>query len=144
MPLVQLFLRHGTPVAYRKALSDGIHRAMTDVLGLPDDDFFHVIHETEPENLRQAPVFWGVARSDRSVLIQLMFNHRPPEQKQALFAAIVDNLVRDPGVRKEDIFMCIVETASENWWADARRVDSQTGLDARMSATAVHESIVDR
>jgi phenylpyruvate tautomerase PptA (4-oxalocrotonate tautomerase family) len=105
---------------------------MKDVLELPEDDYFHVIHGKEPENMIQAPVFWGVERSAGSVFIQMSFNPRPPAQKEALFASVAERLVESPGVRREDIFMMILETAAENWWAHAREVDAETGFDARM------------
>jgi 4-oxalocrotonate tautomerase len=108
---------------------------MTDVLELPEDDYFHVIHEKEPENMIQAPVFWGVERGAGSVFVQMSFNPRPPARKEALFASVAERLVENPGVRREDIFMMILETAAENWWAHAREVDAETGFDARMSVS---------
>lgn len=132
MPLVNITLRQGTTPEYRKALADGIHRALVDALEIPEDDRFELVHEQAPENMLHDPVFFGVERSDRSVFIQIFVNVRPLAQKQALYASIVDNLTRDPGVRKEDIFIGVVEVAPENWWADARRVDEQSGLDARI------------
>jgi 4-oxalocrotonate tautomerase len=44
---------------------------------------------------------------------------RPPcaplDQKKALYAAIADNLSRDPGLRREDIFINLIEVKKENW-----------------------------
>jgi phenylpyruvate tautomerase PptA (4-oxalocrotonate tautomerase family) len=120
MPLVNITLRQGTTPEYRKALADGIHSAMVDALEIPDDDRFELIHEQPPQNMLHDRVFFGLQRSDRSVFIQIFVNVRPLAQKQALYGSIVANLTREPGVRKEDIFIGVVEVAPENWWADAR------------------------
>ena len=132
MPLIEVWLREGKPAMYRKAIADGIHRAMIDVLKIPEDDYFQVTYEMSPENIIYDPNYFGVARSEDMVLIRLAFNARPAAVKQRLFETIADNLVKAPGFRREDIGMSIVETAFENWWAYARAVDPQTGTDARM------------
>jgi 4-oxalocrotonate tautomerase len=134
MPIIYVSLRKGTPVAFRKAIAQGIQRAMISTLKIPADDYFQVTHELEPENMIYDRNFFGVVRSDEAVFIQLFFNHRPGDLKKALFAAIADNLVRDPSIRREDIFMSIAETAFENWWAQGRTVNPETGTDSRMGS----------
>ena len=44
-----------------------------------------------------------------------MFDTRPVEQKQALFAKIAELLRESPGIRPEDVFVNLVEVAKENW-----------------------------
>ena len=45
MPLVRISLRQGTSPEYRKAIGDGVHRAMIEALAIPPDDHFQVISE---------------------------------------------------------------------------------------------------
>ncbi|BCJ50353.1 hypothetical protein Asp14428_18280 [Actinoplanes sp. NBRC 14428] len=106
---------------------------MIDVLGIPDDDYFQLTHEQTAENLIYDRNFFGVPRSDDAVLVALSFNARPAAAKQALFEAIAGNLERDPGLPRTDLFMTIVETAPENWWAQGRTVDPISGTDSRMA-----------
>jgi len=120
MPLVNIQLRHGTTPAYRRAIADSVHAAMMEVLGIAADDRFEVVNEHAPENLIHDPMFLDVPRSDRSVFLQLFLNRRSGDQKQRLFATIVERLARDPGLAPEDIFIGIVEVDAENWWAFAR------------------------
>lgn len=134
MPLIQVWLRKGTTPRHRKSISDGIHRAMVDVLGIPEDDYFQVTHELDAEDMLFDPNYFGLPRSERFIRIRLSFNARPAAMKQKLFETIAENLVRDPGLDKADMGMSIVETAFENWWAHGRRVDPATGTDSRMSA----------
>ena len=133
MPIIYVSLRKGTSSAHRKAIAHSIQRAMIDVLKVPNDDYFQVTHELEPENMIYDPNFFGVARGPNAVFVQLFFNHRPAALKAALFNAIADNLVREPGLRRQDVLMSICETTFENWWAEGRTVNPQTGTDARMS-----------
>ncbi|MBT2409853.1 tautomerase family protein [Streptomyces sp. ISL-12] len=134
MPLTNVYLRKGTTAQYRRDVSLGIHRAMVDVLGIPEDDQFHVFHEVDPDNFHMQPVVFGLPRGERAMFLQFSFNHRPAEQKTALFATVVDNLRQCPGVPEEDILMTVTETARENWWAAGRVVDPATGYDERMTA----------
>ena len=49
MPLVRIDLRAGTSADYRKALGNGVHRAMIEALAIPPDDRFQVITEHAAE-----------------------------------------------------------------------------------------------
>ena len=133
MPLINVYLREGTTAEHRQAIASAIQKGMIDVLNIPDDDYFQVTHELDAENLIFDRNFFGVARSDDAVIVRLSFNARPAAAKQALFEAIADNIVDSAGLDRNDLFMTIVETAPENWWANARTVDAVTGTDSRMS-----------
>lgn len=135
MPLIQVWMRAGKDKAYKAAISNGIHQAMMSVMSLPKDDYFQVTCELEEENYIFDPNYFGMPRSPDFLMIRLSFNARPAAMKQRLFEAIADNLVKSPGLRREDLGMSIVETAFENWWAHGRRVDKDTGTDARMGGT---------
>jgi phenylpyruvate tautomerase PptA (4-oxalocrotonate tautomerase family) len=60
--------------------------------------------------------YLGVARSDDLVIVQLtVSNTRSKEQKKALYRRIVERLAANPGLRREDVFINLVEVAKENW-----------------------------
>ena len=116
MPLVHISLRAGKPPAYRQAIFDSFHRAMREALSVPEDDQFMVITEHEHANFRYGASYLGVARSDDLVYIQItVFNTRTAEQKKALFKRAVEFLGENPGIRPEDVFINILESAKENW-----------------------------
>ncbi|GAB3437943.1 tautomerase family protein [Streptomonospora sediminis] len=133
MPLINVHLRRGTAPEYRRNVSAAIHKAMVDVLQIPEDDQFHVFHEVSPDNFHMQPVVFGLPRSEHTMFIQLSFNQRTAEQKNELFQAIVGNLRRFADVPEEDVMMVVLETARENWWAAGRVVNPETGYDARMT-----------
>jgi 4-oxalocrotonate tautomerase len=116
MPLVRVSLRRGKPAAYRKAILDGIYRAMISTFNVPEEDRFMVINEHDEPDFAYSPTYLGIARSDDLILIQLtVSNTRGVEQKKALFRQIVENLKADPGVRSEDVFINLVEVVPANW-----------------------------
>ncbi|AUA10253.1 tautomerase family protein [Streptomyces sp. SID8382] len=132
MPLVNIYMREGTTPEHRRNVSLGIHRSMVDVLKVPQDDQFHLIHELKPENVQTQPVSFGIRRGEGAMFIQLFFNDRDAGQKADLFAAVRENLRLYADVPEEDIMLCVVETNRENWWAAGRTVNPRTGFDERM------------
>jgi phenylpyruvate tautomerase PptA (4-oxalocrotonate tautomerase family) len=116
MPLVRISLRQGTSAEYRKALSDGVHRAMIEALAIPPDDRFQVITEHLPEALIYDPQYLGVHRSDRVVFVQITMSFgRKPQQKRKLYKRMAEILAQAPGLPPEDLLINLVETSWENW-----------------------------
>ena len=115
MPLIHISLRAGKPEAYRQAIFNGLYRAMRETLNVPDDDQFMTMSEHDASNFRYGNAF-GIKRSDDLVYIQItVFDTRTSEQKQALFRRIAQLLSDNPGIRLEDIFVNVLESAKENW-----------------------------
>jgi phenylpyruvate tautomerase PptA (4-oxalocrotonate tautomerase family) len=57
-----------------------------------------------------------ITRTDDLVILQItVSNTRSIEQKKALFARIVELLSQNPGLRKQDVFINLLEVAKENW-----------------------------
>jgi phenylpyruvate tautomerase PptA (4-oxalocrotonate tautomerase family) len=116
MPLLHISLRAGKPATYRQAIFDSLYRAMHEALGVPEDDQFMTITEHEPANFRYGASYLNVARSDDLVYIQItVFNTRTSEQKKALYQRVVALLGEHPGIRPEDVFVNVLESAKENW-----------------------------
>ena len=115
MPLLHISLRAGKPEAYRQAILDGLYRAMRDALNVPEDDQFMTITEHDAANFRTGNAY-GVTRSADVVYIRMtVFNSRTAEQKKALFRRIAELLGEIAGIRPEDVFVNILESAKENW-----------------------------
>ena len=116
MPLVRISLRQGTSPEYRKAIGDGVHRAMIEELAIPPDDHLQVICEYSPENLNYDPQYLCVQRSDRVVFVQItMSTGRKPQQKRKLFKRMAELLQESPGLRPQDLLINLVEVSWENW-----------------------------
>jgi phenylpyruvate tautomerase PptA (4-oxalocrotonate tautomerase family) len=116
MPIVDISMRAGKPEHYRKAVIDGFYRAMRDALQVPEDDQFITITEHDPVNFRYGARYLDVARSDDLLYIRItVFDTRTTAQKKALYQRAVELLGQSPGVRREDVFIVVLEAAKENW-----------------------------
>lgn len=116
MPLIRISLRRGRPASHAAAIVDGVYRALRETFEVPQDDLFAVVHQHEAEEFIFDAGYGGFERSAGLVYIQItVSNTRGLAQKKALFARVAENLGREPGLRPDDIFINLVETARENW-----------------------------
>ena len=116
MPLVRIDLRRGKPAAYRKALCDGVYRAMRETFNVPDNDRFVIVTEHDADNFIYAQSYLDIPHTDDLVIIQITVNDtRTLQQKQAFFARVAVLLSENPGLPKQDIFINLVEVKKENW-----------------------------
>jgi 4-oxalocrotonate tautomerase len=116
MPLVRISLLAGKPAPYRRAIGDGIHRAMVETLAVPEHDRFQIIAEHAADSLVYDPSYLGIHRTDDVVLVQITLSAgRKPAQKRDFFARAAALLAQDPGLRSQDLFLNLVEVAWENW-----------------------------
>ena len=116
MPLVRIDLAHGKPAAYRKTIVDTIYDVMVKVINVPKDDRFMVITEHPAEDIVADPNYLGIRRSKDCVIIQVFLNQgRTLEMKKAFYQALADDLNTRLGLRKEDVFIGLVEVSKENW-----------------------------
>ena len=134
MPIINIWLRAGTDSAYRRALTDGVHRAMNETLRTPQDDFFAVVHELDEEHFLFDPNYFDIPRTERFCMVQIFFNSRPAVVKERLYQAIADRLEQAPVLARTDLMINIAEVSPEGWWLEGRRIDPASGTDARMSA----------
>jgi 4-oxalocrotonate tautomerase len=116
MPLVRIALRRGKSAAYITALRNGVYAAMREAFNVPEKDRFILVSQHDAEEFDCDPDYLDIARSDDLVIIQITCsNTRTVPQKQAFYKAVLEKLAADPGLRPEDVFINLVETAKENW-----------------------------
>ena len=116
MPLIHISMRAGKPEAYRQAIFDSLYRAMREALEVPEDDQFMTIREHDAANFRTSSSCYGVSRTEDVVYIQItVFDTRTTEQKKALYRRTAELLGENPGIRPENVFVNILESAKENW-----------------------------
>jgi phenylpyruvate tautomerase PptA (4-oxalocrotonate tautomerase family) len=116
MPLTRIALRAGKSAEYRKAVTQSIQRSLVDTFNVPKDDIFMLITEHEAGNIVYDDQYLNVQRSDDLVIIQITLNNtRTLEMKKALYKRMADELAESPGLRREDVFINLVEVLKENW-----------------------------
>ena len=116
MPLIRIDMRRGKPAAYKHAICEGVYRAMLEEFAVPKDDRFMIVSEHDANNFVHAESYLGIAYTDDLMMIQITANDtRTVQQKQAFFARVATLLAENPGLRKEDVFINLVEVKKENW-----------------------------
>jgi len=116
MPFVRIDLIEGKSADYRKSIGDVIYDAMRSTIDVPENDRFQVITEHKLENFIYDPTYLGVSRTDDCVFIQITLNTgRTIEKKRAFYKAIADGLHERLSLRREDVFINLVEVGKENW-----------------------------
>jgi phenylpyruvate tautomerase PptA (4-oxalocrotonate tautomerase family) len=116
MPLVRVSLRRGKSDEYKRTIGDGVYQALRETFTVPDEDRFVTFSEHSESEFQFSKTYMDIARTDDLVILQItVSNTRSIEQKKALFARIVELLSQKPGLRKEDVFINLLEVAKENW-----------------------------
>jgi phenylpyruvate tautomerase PptA (4-oxalocrotonate tautomerase family) len=115
MPLARIDLPAGKPATYGRQVGDVVYDAMVLTLNAPKDDRFQVITE-HTTGLVIDPTYLGIERSAEALIIQLFLNEgRTVEVKKAFYKAVADGLHERVGLRREDVFINLVEVKKENW-----------------------------
>ncbi len=116
MPLVRIDLAAGKSPEYGKQVGQIIYNALTDVMNAPKGDLFQIITEHPQAGLQFDREFLGIHRSDDCIFVQITLNSgRTVEMKQRFYKAVADGLHENLKLRREDIFINLVEVPKENW-----------------------------
>jgi 4-oxalocrotonate tautomerase len=116
MPLVRIDLRKGKPAEYVRAVGEAVHRAMVETIDVPARDHFQVITEHDSNHLIYDANYLEVRRRDDVVVVQVTLSSgRDTARKQAFYEQLVKLLGEKPGLRPEDVVICLVENKREDW-----------------------------
>src|ERR1035438_8276334 len=116
MPFVRIDLLEGKTPEYRTQVGEIVYQALLDVLNVPKNDRFQVITEHPKAGLQFDRDYLGVHRSDDCIFFQITLNGgRSVELKQRFYKAVADGLHESLKLRREDVFISLVEVSKENW-----------------------------
>ena len=116
MPLARIDLVQGMSAEHRRAVGDIVYEAMVEVLKAPTNDRFQIVTEHPVDAIIADENYLGVRRTRECIFIQLTLNAgRTVEQKKAFYKAVADALHVRLGLRREDVFINLVEVQKENW-----------------------------
>jgi 4-oxalocrotonate tautomerase len=117
MPLVRIHVPQGKSAEYRSAISDVVYNTTITVLNVLENNRFHVISEHSPTDLVIDPTYLSIQRSENAIIIQITLNEGRAtlELKKVYYKALADGLHGRLGLRREDVFISLVEVKKENW-----------------------------
>lgn len=117
MPLVRIDLNQDKYDKEMPAkIGDLVYEAMEQELNVPKDDKFQIITRHNESELNYAKSYLGIDYSDGIVFIQITLNDgREVDLKKKLYARIANDLNQILDIRKQDVFISLVEVKKENW-----------------------------
>jgi 4-oxalocrotonate tautomerase len=116
MPLVRIDLMEGKTREYREQVGRIVYDAMLEALGVPKNDRFQIITEHSGAGLQFDRSYLGIERSDDCIFLQITLNAgRTLEVKKLFYKAVADGLHEKLKLRREDVFINLVEVQKENW-----------------------------
>lgn len=134
MPFVRTALPFATEPARKRNIVQGIHDALVEGIGMPEDELFNLVSEYRDEDFFFSRSFNGIARSENLIVVEItMRRGRSDAMKRALYAAIAHNLESNAAVNPRDIFIFMHENDYSDWSVGngvfAMALAQQRGLD---------------
>jgi 4-oxalocrotonate tautomerase len=116
MPLVRISLIAGKPESHKHKVSEAVHRALVETISIPAQDRFQIVTEHTGTDFIFDPEYLNIRRTNDLVIIQITLSAgRTLEVRKSLYRRIAELLNQEAGIRKEDVFINLVEVAKENW-----------------------------
>jgi 4-oxalocrotonate tautomerase len=116
MPFVRIGVSDSLTQAQRRAIADGVHQALVEAIEIPHDDRFQLIDAYQSGSMFADPQYLGIARSQGVVFVQIFLRRgRSKGSKQKLYERISEVLHANAQMRREDVFITLVENELEDW-----------------------------
>lgn len=116
MPFVKTALPQGTEPHLKRSIVRGIHDALVEAIGMPEDELFNLVSEYRDSEFFFDRNFNGIARSENLIVVEItMRRGRSDAMKRALYAAITRNLEANAAVSPKDVFIFTHENDYSDW-----------------------------
>ncbi len=117
MPLARIDISNKAPATLVRVVSDAIYKAMVDVANVPVHDKFQVVtRHAVDEIIYPAEGYLGNQYSPELIVIQVTWvSGRSTEVKKKFFQQIASEIHEKGGIRKEDVWISLVESGREDW-----------------------------
>jgi hypothetical protein len=117
MPLARIDIRNDASVELVRVVSEAVYKAMVDVAKVPVHDKFQVINRhASDEIIYPEEGYLGLNYTRDLIIIQVTWlGGRSTEVKKKFFHQIADDIHAKGGVRKEDVWINLVDTSREDW-----------------------------
>ncbi|REK75175.1 tautomerase family protein [Paenibacillus paeoniae] len=97
-------------------ISQTIMEALIQHFHVPEDDLFQVFHAHKREEFFYNRNYLNIERSNGLLFIQITCKSgRTVEQKRSLYDTLATKLSTAVPMRKEDVFIVLLETEFEDW-----------------------------
>jgi 4-oxalocrotonate tautomerase len=117
MPLARIDINKNASAALVRIVSDAVYRAMVEIANVPVHDKFQVINRhAADEIIYPEEEYLGIDYTENLIIIQVTWaGGRSIEVKKRFFHQIASEIHEKGGVRKEDVWINLVDTGREDW-----------------------------
>jgi 4-oxalocrotonate tautomerase len=117
MPLVRIDLNRDAPAERIRIVSQAVYGAMIEIANVPINDKFQIVtrHSTD-EIIYPEEGYLGMRYSSELIIIQVTWvGGRSTDVKKQFYRRIADEIHVNAGVRKEDVWINLVDDGREDW-----------------------------
>jgi 4-oxalocrotonate tautomerase len=117
MPLARIDINQDASSELVRIVSEAIYNAMVEIANVPPHDKFQVIsRHASDEIIYPEEGYLGVRYTRDLIIIQVTWvGGRSTEVKKKFFHQVADEIHVKGGVRKEDVWINLVDTSREDW-----------------------------
>jgi 4-oxalocrotonate tautomerase len=117
MPLARIDVDASTTTEVRQQLSNIVYEAMTSVAKVPANDKFMIVStHARGDLVFPKEGYLGINYTPGIVFIQITWNAgRTTDVKKAFYRKVADDVHAKTGIRKEDVWISLVDVSPENW-----------------------------
>jgi 4-oxalocrotonate tautomerase len=117
MPLARIDISKDASNELIRIVSEAVYRAMVEVANVPAHDKFQVINRhAADEIIYPKEGYLGLNYTPGLIIIQVTWvSGRSTDVKKRFYRQIADEIHEKGGVRKQDVWINLVDTAREDW-----------------------------
>ncbi|MBS7232127.1 tautomerase family protein [Flavobacterium psychroterrae] len=117
MPFVRISLPKKLSLATKNNISESIHHALIAEFHIPAADYFHVIEELEPHQIKYPESYLGISHSEDIIYVQITAGQgRTLEQKKNLYHQIAVRIAASTEILINNVIIVLLENNGlENW-----------------------------
>lgn len=117
MPFVRISLPKSFSAETKENISIAVHQSLIQEFNIPKNDYFHIIEELEPHQIRFPDSYFEIPHTPDMVYLQIIAGRgRTPEQKANLYKEIADRISGTTPLTRNNIIIVLLENeGKENW-----------------------------
>lgn len=117
MPFVRISLPKVFSQETKDNISISVHNSLIQEFNIPHNDYFHVIEELEPQQIKFPETYLDIPHTSDIIYIQIIAGFgRTLEQKRGLYKEIANRISHSTTVTKNNIIIVLLENdGRQNW-----------------------------
>jgi len=117
MPLARIDIGNNATPELAQLVSDVVYAAMIEIANVPPHDKFQIItRHAAGQLIYPSEGYLGIDYTPGIIFIQVFWvAGRSTDVKKAFYRKIADDLHARAGVRRQDVFINLIDSAREDW-----------------------------